>query len=243
MAEPELDVRRARVLAALVKSMSRPEKARAALLGVKGDALEAATAANLTVLTSSTRPAIERYTGVLYDALDAGSLSSTRRRRLDHQVRIFSGLWGVVAPDDLIPDYKLKMGASIGRIGKLATFWRAPVTAALAPLVGGRTVWNLLPNEHAAAWKPDLAGVDAPSAVITVRFLDAVVRGGRTELVTVSHWNKLLKGALVRHVLATQLADPDGLVEFGHPLGYRYEPDLTVVEPDGVRTAVSLVKR
>jgi hypothetical protein len=39
------------------------------------------------------------------------------------------GLWGVVAPRDPIPDYKLKMGASIGRLGKLSTWWR--------PMAGG----------------------------------------------------------------------------------------------------------
>jgi len=58
----------------------------------------------------------------------------------------------------------------------------------------------------------------------------------------VSHWNKLLKGALLRHVLATQLDDPEGLVEFDHPMGYRYESGLTTETADGV-THVSLVAR
>jgi hypothetical protein len=60
-----------------------------------------------------------------------------------------------------------------------------------------------------------------------VRFLDAVDRGGDRKLVTVSHWNKLLKGALVRHVLEHELTDPAGLVDFEHPQGYRYRPDLS----------------
>ena len=58
-------------------------RSRAKLLGVKGAALAAATRANLAVRTAPTLPAIERYTGVLYDALDAGSLSVAERRRLD----------------------------------------------------------------------------------------------------------------------------------------------------------------
>ena len=243
MVAPELDVRRAKAMAALVRVMRRGAPTRGKLLGVKGDALLAATEANLAVQTGLTLPAIERYTGVLYDALDAGSLSAAHRRRLDAQVRILSGLWGVVGPADPIPDYKLKMGATVAPMGKLSTWWRPAVTAALAEDVADRTVWNLLPNEHAAAWSPVLDGsAGAPTTVVSVRFLDAVRRGGRTELVTVNHWNKLLKGALVRHVLATQMADPEGLVEFDHPLGYRFTPDLTVVDPDGIRVAVSLVK-
>jgi len=59
------------------------------------------------------------------------------------------------------------------------------------------------------------------------------------DLVAVSHWNKLLKGALVRHIVSTQLDHAAGLEEFVHPLGYRYRPDLTKHEHD--RTVVSLV--
>ena len=72
-----------------------------------------------------------------------------------------------------------------------------------------------------------------------VRFLDDVVRHGTRELVAVNHWNKLLKGSLVRHLLATQLTGPDGLEEFAHPQGYVYRPDLT--ESSGKGTTISFV--
>ena len=233
----QLDDARERVLDTLVATMTRPEAARAELLGVKGEALAAATAANLAVRTSGTRAAIDRYTGVLYDALDAATIRGTTRRRLGSQVIIASGLFGLVAPGDPIPAYKLKTGATLPGIGRLGTFWRPHVDAALAPLVGGRTVWNLWPNEHAATW----GGSPTTGLELTVRFLDEVRDGRRTRLVVVSHWNKLLKGALVRHILATGIDHPDGLVGFEHPLGYRWEPQLTDV---GRRsTAVSLVKR
>jgi cytoplasmic iron level regulating protein YaaA (DUF328/UPF0246 family) len=230
-------------MAALVRAMAGGAAARGKLLGVKGEALAAATTANREVVTAPTLPAIERYTGVLYDALEHASLSSMAQRRAARQVRILSGLWGVVAPGDPIPDYKLKMGASLKVIGKLSTWWRPAVTEALAAELRGRAVWDLLPNEHRAAWVPDLAGPGAPRVVISVRFADVVRRDGRTELVTVAHWNKLLKGALVRHVLVTQLADVDGLAEFEHPLGYVYEPGLTEWDPDGLRVTATLVRR
>ena len=79
--------------------------------------------------------------------------------------------------------------------------------------------------------------------MISVRFLDEVERNGRRQLVTVSHWNKLLKGALVRHVVTTQLDDVDGLTAFTHPLGYVYDPALTARDPDGIRLRVGFVKR
>jgi len=239
---PELDDRRLEVatcLSAFAEGSS--QAALAKLLGVKGDALAAAVTADRRLLRSGTRAAIDRYTGVLYDALDAPSLGAVERRRLRSQVVIFSGLWGAVRPGDPVPDYKLKMGATLPGLGVLSTWWREAVTAALAPVVARRVVWDLLPGEHRAAWSPAPSGAGGPAAILTVRFLDEQAPvGGERRFSTVSHWNKLLKGALVRHVLATQLTGPDGLDAFEHPQGYRYDPTLTVVLRS--RTELSFVR-
>jgi cytoplasmic iron level regulating protein YaaA (DUF328/UPF0246 family) len=211
----DLDAQRARVLRALATAMRGGETSRGRLLGVKGAALAAATEADRSVPTSPTMPAIERYTGVLYDALDHRSLSAAGRRRLDERVIIVSGLWGLLTPADPIPDYKLKMGAKLGRLGTLSTWWRADLSARLAERADGCTVWNLLPNEHAAAWR-------APDGMTqwSVRFLEL---GRDGSLVVVSHRNKLLKGALVRHLLAHPTTTPGDLAGWRHPMGFRYD--------------------
>ncbi len=228
----DLDDQREQVLRALVAAMRGGTAARSKLLGVKGEALAAATAENRSVRAAATRPAIERYTGVLYDALDVGTLPAAARRRLGSSVLIVSGLWGLVAPTDAIPAYKLKMGASLGRLGRLSTWWREPLTGALTAVARGRTVWNLLPKEHDAAWSaPD------DLAQTSVEFLEPG-RGG--ELVAVAHWNKLLKGALVRHLLEHPGTTPDGLRDWEHPLGFRMDPGRT--RTAGARTVVSLVR-
>ena len=166
-----------------------------------------------------TLPASARYTGVLYKELDAASLPAADRRRLARSLLTVSGLWGLVAPGDPIPPYKLKMSANVAPLGKLSTFWRPHVTAALAPRVKGAEVWDLLPQEHAAA--VDWSGL-APRRRITVQFLDA---SGKT----VSHWNKLLKGSLVRWLAGVGAVGPEALADFDHPQGYRYDPDGSVV--------------
>jgi cytoplasmic iron level regulating protein YaaA (DUF328/UPF0246 family) len=228
----DLDDQRVRVLAALRSAMRGSAAARAGLLGVKGDALAAATRADREAATAPTLPAIERYTGVLYDALDHRSLPAPARRRLDSSVLIASGLWGLVAPSDPIPDYKLKMGASLGSLGRLSTWWRPAVSAALAERVRGRRVWNLLPKEHDAAWRiPD--GVEP----VAVEFLEPNRSG---ELVAVSHWNKQLKGALVRHLLAHPGTSPEDLAGWDHPAGYRLDPARTRTTPRG--RVLSLVR-
>ena len=175
----------------------------------------------------ATLPAFERYTGVLYKELDAASLGAVARRRLDRSVLVVSGLWGLVAPQDPIPHYKLKMSASVAPLGKLSTWWRPAVTGAIATRAERSLVWDLLPIEHSAAVSWDAV---APFERVTVRFVD-----GRGK--TISHWNKLLKGSLVRWLVTTGASDVDALVEFDHPQGYRYDPAATV--RDGGVTALT----
>lgn len=229
----DLDSRRERVLAALATAMRRSEAERGRLLGVKGSALAAASAANRSAATSPARPAIERYNGVLYEALDHRSLSASHHRRLDASVVIVSGLWGLVTPSDPIPDYKLKMAAKLGRLGTLSTWWRDELSACLAETASGRPVWNLLPNEHAAAWR-------APDGLRqwSVRFLEP---GRDGSLTVVSHRNKLLKGALVRFLLANPMAGVDELAGWQHPMGFRYDPSRDEERAD--LTILSLVQQ
>jgi uncharacterized protein len=228
----DLDEERSATLRALRKAMRADEVSRKTLLGVTGTALAHAAGANRTAATAPTMRAIDRYTGVLYDALDHGSLSTTERRRVDRSVVIFSGLWGLVTPTDPIPDYKLKMGATLAPLGKLSTWWRDAITQRLVTLSLRRAVWDLLPNEHAAAWAP-------PPALERwmVRFLDRKADGSLT---AVSHDNKSLKGALVRHLVAHPEANPADLVGWEHPAGYRYAPKAT--QRQGGVTVVSMIR-
>lgn len=185
-----------------------------ALDEARAQVLDAAVAAGAVERSGPTRPAIERYTGVLYGELSWNTLPAAARRRGAARVRVVSGLWGLVAPTDPIPHYRLKMSARLDGLGRLATWWRPQ----LAPVVAARSrrsvVWDLLPNEHSAAmdWR-----IAEPSRRVTIRFVD---ERGRT----VSHWNKLLKGAVVRWLLTEQPDGPEDLAAFEHPLGYRFDP-------------------
>ena len=82
------------------------------LTSVYGTSQEKATMfhrQNQDAFNSKCVPAIERYTGVVYNHIDWKSLSKKSQKYMNEHIMIFSGLFGLLSPDTLIPDYKLKM--------------------------------------------------------------------------------------------------------------------------------------
>jgi cytoplasmic iron level regulating protein YaaA (DUF328/UPF0246 family) len=233
-----LNPTRIRLAKALAQLSHRPRVARK-LLGVKGPALEKARAENADVELAPTLPAIERYTGVMYGAIDYQSLGDEARHAFGQNVIIMSGLFGMIRPFDMIPTYKLKMGARLIRAKTCSAVWKPLISKSLANEAEYDVVWDLLPNEHSAAWDP--AAVPHETR-FTARFLERSADG---QIKTVTHLSKLLKGALVRHLVdnAAAAGSAESALElvagFSHPEGYEFRPELTL-EVDGATELVFL---
>ena len=60
--------------------------------------------------------AIDVYSGVLYQALDWGSLSATAKARGEKSLLIVSAIFGVLRPSDVIPNYKAKIKGAITQL-------------------------------------------------------------------------------------------------------------------------------
>ncbi|MGH3917237.1 MAG: peroxide stress protein YaaA [Pseudonocardiaceae bacterium] len=144
---------------------------------------------NAALWTSPTLPALRRYTGVLYDALDVGSLRRAERARAGARLAVASALFGLLAADDAVPAYRLSASSSLPGLGTVRSAWRPVLPPVLARITG--LVVDLRSGTYA-----DLGPL--PGAV-TVRVLSADERGQRR---TVSHHNKAHKGRVAR-LLAT----------------------------------------
>ena len=159
---------------------------------------------------------MERYTGVLYQELAWATLPAgrpaARRPAGAHRCR---GCGGSVAPTDPHPAVPAqdvgvarrawaacRRGGGRGSAPVLAELTRGARGVGPAPATSTRRRWTGAPRR--------------PARRVTVRFLDAQGR-------TVSHWNKLLKGSLVRWLLTEQPLGPEALGSFRHPLGYRFD--------------------
>jgi uncharacterized protein len=131
-------------------------------------------------------PALSRYTGVAFQALDAASLPSEAWT----QVFILSNLRGLVRGDEPLPPYKLNLGAIPGLKGH----WREALPRALASMPEG-PLWELLPGASAEL----LQGWTRPRH--TVEILDDRGRA-------ISHFSKKYRGLVARWILAHQQGDP-----------------------------------
>ncbi len=192
--------RRGEVVAALAALHGGDEK----LLGVTGDHLLRAQSANTSLVGAPVLPAWQRYTGVVWDHLDPATLPPPARK----QIVIVSGLLGLARGDDPVPDYRLKMGATLAPIGKLSRWWRASISAELARVARRRVVVDLLPQEHRGAL--ELGGLDG----VSITLVDPSGKPG-------GHFAKAAKGELARAILTDGL---DALATWEHP---RFELSVT----------------
>ena len=141
---------------------------------------------------------------------DPATLDPTARRR----IVVVSGLLGLARGDDPVPDYRLRMAASLPPLGRLSTWWRDELSATLDRASRRSFVIDLLPKEQRAAWRP------------------SHVTGVRVELVDPSgkpgaHFAKAAKGHLARAILTSGGSPLDVLEEWADD---RYVLDIHPLE-------------
>ena len=183
-----------------------------------------------------TLPAIERYAGVLFAHLDAASLPVAAASRLNRDVVLLSALWGLVAPADPIPAYRLTMGTVLEPLGRLSGWWRPRLSPVLDTRVAGAVVWDLLSGEYAAAWRP-LTGTTHARRITPRIVAEVRSAGGGTARRSVTHDAKAVRGALARQVLLHGLDAPEQLAELDPAdlLGHEVDLSSTVAAEGDVR--------
>jgi cytoplasmic iron level regulating protein YaaA (DUF328/UPF0246 family) len=189
---PSLTAVRAEVVAALRDlSADRDTAVRALKLGPKQ---AGEVDRNRAVLSSPTHPALLRYTGVLYDALDAESLTEEQWVFAAEHVAVQSALLGLVGAADLIPAYRLSFDSRLSTergIPSLKKRWAEAGAAALAAHPG---LLLDLRSEGYAALAPLPTREGAHYVRVLARSADGTVRA-------LNHFNKQAKGLFARALI------------------------------------------
>lgn len=195
LSAPELGPLRAELVDELVElAGDRPASRRA--LGLSA-AQDGEIDRNAELRSAPTMPAITRYTGVLYDALDVESLVGAAAARARGRLAVGSALFGFLGADDPIPAYRLSASSKLPGRPTLAARWRPVLEPVLVKAAATELVVDLRSGSYAALGRlPDAVSVDVV----------AEDPDGRRSVVT--HFNKAHKGRLAR-VLATTRSEPD----------------------------------
>lgn len=166
-------------------------------------------------------PAIDRYTGVLYDALDAGSLSDDARRFAGEHVVVHSALLGPVGGLDPVPAYRLSHDSRVPGF-VLKRHWAPLVTAELESVSG--LMLDLRSEGYAA-----LGPLPQRAGAVYLRVLTEGEDGTRRAL---NHFNKQGKGRFTRALLESGVDHPDveALLEWASAAGWRLEVHARSIE-------------
>lgn len=234
LALAELTPIRESVIDALVSLSADPDAAAKVLK--LGPTQRGEIETNRALRTSPTMPAIDRYTGVLFDALDASSLDAAARHWLGDHVLIHSAPFGPVGALDPIPSYRLGAGIPLPGLASQRRLWAGPVAAALDRHARG-FVLDLRSEAYVAL------GAAPVERSIYVRVLTRDPSGKTRAL---NHFNKNAKGRLTRALAASgvDLSDIAQFAGWASDAGFEMDRDgdvMTLIVPhaENLLTAAS----
>jgi len=167
------------------------------------------------------RPAVYAFDGDVYTGLDVYSLPEDKLASLQSQLRILSGLYGLLRPLDLIQPYRLEMGTKmpVGVKKNLPAFWKEKVTQTLnQEMKEGEVMLNLASNEYFAAI--DKKALNAE--IITPQFKD--FKNGQLKMI--SFFAKKARGMMARYVIDNEAKNLSDIQSFTTD-GYQYSEEHT----------------
>ena len=167
------------------------------------------------------KQAIFAFRGDVYTGFDADSLSEAEIAQTQSQLRILSGLYGLLRPLDLIMPYRLEMGTALSNPkGKnLYEFWGDTLTQAVNEALaesGSDIIVNLASNEYFKAIKPK----KLQGQLISPVFKD----GKNGQYKVISFFAKRARGMMARYIITNKVNTLAELKAF-NLAGYYYSEE------------------
>ena len=169
------------------------------------------------------RPAINYFMGDVYRGLDAETMTGHDLNYAQKNLRILSGLYGLLRPLDLMQAYRLEMGVSLKNpVGNtLYAFWGNKITEMLNQDIAeakSKFVLNLASQEY---WKA------VKVKELSVPVIDVQFREWRKNKWTfVSFTAKKMRGIMARYVIENRIKSQRSMKNF-EAEGYIFNPELS----------------
>lgn len=172
---------------------------------------------------TNAKPAALAFRGDVYRDLEADTFDEATWQRADRQLRILSGLYGLLRPRDLVQAYRLEMGTRLptSRGKDLYAFWGDRITDLLnedLAATGSDVLLNLASKEYFRSLRPER--LDA--RVVNVHFREE--RNGKLRVLALHA--KRARGRLASLLLREGITRPEPLRELVVN-DYVYRPELS----------------
>ncbi len=173
--------------------------------------------------SDNAKQALLAFRGQVYVGLDAKTLTEEDLQFAQDNLRILSGLYGILKPLDLIQAYRLEMGIALKNPkGKnLYEFWGTKIGELLNHELANsknNVLINLASNEYFKAIKPKTI----KGEIITPVFKEA--KGNGYKLITV--YAKTARGLMSRFIIQNRIENPEDIKAFDTD-GYLFNRDLS----------------
>ena len=169
------------------------------------------------------RQAVYSFKGDTYSGLDADTLSEKDIIFAQDQVRILSGLYGVLKPLDLMLPYRLEMGTKLdNEKGKnLYEFWGDRISSTISKELEDhkdRTIINCASIEYFKS----INNSSLNANVLTPEFKE--IKNDKIRMI--SFFAKKARGMMARFIIENRIDSTDQILKFDLA-GYKYDPSLS----------------
>jgi len=165
------------------------------------------------------KQALLAFKGDVYNGINASSLSVKDLDFAQKNVRMLSGLYGVLRPLDLIQPYRLEMGTKLGNAqGKnLYDYWGSGISEVLNE-DEEKLIVNLASNEYFKAIDKN---------ILKAQILDIVFKEKKNDTYKViGIYAKRARGLMINYIIRNRLTDAEDLKDFSDE-GYLYNQELS----------------
>ena len=159
------------------------------------------------------------FKGDVYNGINASSLSDKDLDFAQKNVRMLSGLYGVLRPLDLIQPYRLEMGTRLinAKGNNLYDYWGSGISEVLNE-DEEELIVNLASNEYYKA-------ID--KKMLKAQILDIVFKEKKNETYKIiGIYAKRARGLMINYIIRNRLTDAEMLKDFSDE-GYLYNQELS----------------
>lgn len=172
---------------------------------------------------NNARQAVLAFKGDVYLGMEAGTYTQRDFNFAQKNLRILSGLYGLLRPLDLIQPYRLEMGIHLpnNRGKDLYAFWGDRITHLLVDDLythRNKTLVNLASHEYFKSVNTALL----PAKLITPVFKDY----SRGSYQVLGFFAKKARGSMASFIIRNRINRPSALKDFDTD-GYRYNDELS----------------